>query len=305
VGDLTSGDSSATEIRRSTAATMIALSALWGSSYIFIEIALRDFSPGAVAFGRQLIAGLALSPWAFRALRTPGLRNMIPRLVALAVVMVAAPTILIATGQDSVEASLAGTLVATTPLLTAVLALRLDRSQRSQGKQAVGIGLGLCGVAFLFGLDLRGSADEALGGALILAASLGYAIGGFLLNGWFRDVPTLGLVGCTSGISAIVLLPLVLTADPVERGIELGPTIALVTLGLGGTAVGWFLYYTTIVTAGPRVAAVVQYLSPVFAVLLGVALVGNDLTFGLILGLALVLLGSRLAVDPRRPAPLA
>ena len=239
-----------------------------------------------------------LAPLAARLLRRGQLRGRVVAVCAAAVITVAGPSLLIAAGQRHVPASLAGILVATSPLLTTILALRLDPKQRSTGRQAVGIVVALAGVVALFGVDLTGGRDELVGGSLILLASLGYALGPFVIRRWLRDVKPFELAALTSAISAVVLLPPAAAALPIGD-VSGESAAALVVLGLGGTAVGWYLFYSLIATDGPRIAALAQYLAPGFAVVLGVSLLDEPVDAGVVVGLGLVLAGSWLATSTR------
>lgn len=279
---------------------LVLLGALWGLSYVLIEVAVDDLPASVVAFGRQLVAGLVLAPFAIRFARQVGAGSL-PRVAAVALVTVGAPSLLVAAGQEGVTASLAAILVSTSPVLTALLALGLDPEQRSGGLRLVGIGLGLLGVVLLFGLDLRGSSDEVVGGLLLVLAALGYALGPFLIRRWFAGARPLELAGATSLISAVALLPPALSALPAGDASS-GSILAVIALGVVGTAIGWALFYSLVATDGPRVAAVSQYLAPAFAVILGVTLLGDDLGAGAVMGLALVLLGSWLAASRDHPA---
>jgi drug/metabolite transporter (DMT)-like permease len=280
-------------LRRVAAAPLGLLALIWGSSYLFIEIALRGFDPGMVAFGRQLIGAACLAPFAISRglLRVP--RAQIPWIALIALVMVGAPTLLVAVGQQTVPSSLAGILVASTPILTAVLALRLDADERPDRRQLLGIVLGLIGVVLLFGLDLGDSVSAILGGGALVLASLGYALGGFIVKHKAADVPPLGLVVFGSAISAALLTPVAGLSLPTDTSFS--AIAAVVELGVIGTAAGWGLYYLLIRDVGLQRASIVQYLSPAVAVVLGVVILGEDLTLASVAGLALVVTGSWLA----------
>jgi drug/metabolite transporter (DMT)-like permease len=270
------------------------LSVLWGGSYVLLEVAVDGLPASVVACARQLIAGLLLAPFALALLRRCGDPRGLARLAAVALVTVGGPSLLVAAAQESVTASLAAVLVATSPVLTALLALRLDRGQRSSGARLLGIAVGLLGVVLLFGLDLRGDAEELVGGGLLVLAALGYALGPFLIRRWFADARPLDLAAATSLVSAAALLPPALAALP-DQAPSTGSVVATVALGAGGTTLGWALFYAIVARDGPRTAAVTQYLAPAVAVLLGVTLLAEPLDAGVVSGLALVLAGSWLA----------
>lgn len=277
------------------------LAAIWGSSYLFIDIALRSFDPAVVAFSRQALGAMCLAPIALRrgALRLP--EGSLGWLVVISVTMVGGPTLLVALGQQTVSSSLAGILIATTPVLTAALALRLAPTDAATPRQLFGVALGMLGIVSLFGLDLGDSRGALLGGAALLLASLGYALGGFLVQRHAQDVPPLGLVVYGSAISAVLLLPLAVPRLASTHP-DIGHAAALVELGVVGTAAGWLLYYRLIQTAGPQRASLVQYIAPAFSVVLGALILSDPVGVSTVLGLTMVLSGSWLAARSPRPA---
>lgn len=282
-------------------ARLLSLGALWGSSYIFIDLALDSIPAQVVAFGRQLLAGVALLPLVIGPWRRREFVGLRPRLILVSVVMVGAPSLLIALGQRHISASLAAILVATTPLLTAIIARRLGWTPSSY-MRVIGLMLGIVGVALLFGLDLRGSPAELLGASLVLLAAVGYAVGGFLVAATFTHVRPLALTGATSMVSAGLLLPTVATSTDIAAHATRSSILALIVLGLGGTAAGWWLYYGLLADGGPEVATLAQYLAPAFAVGLGTTLLGDDLTAAKSLGLTAIVSGSYLVSRQNRLA---
>src|SRR5687768_2483898 len=139
--------------RRSWAFALV-LSAIWGASYMFIEIARRDMSPALVAWGRVAAGAVVLV-----ALTAPrgllrGIRDSIGIVAVTAAIGVAGPFFLIAVGQQEISSSLAGILVSSAPLFTALLAGRVDQEERSTGRRLVGVALGFAGVVILLGVDL-------------------------------------------------------------------------------------------------------------------------------------------------------
>lgn len=291
-------------MRRYAPAVLVLLAAIWGSSYLFIEIALRDFDPAVVACARQSIAALCLTPIALRRGELHLGGDDVRWIIVIAVVMVGGPSLLVAVGQQRVSSSLAAILVSTSPLLTAVIAARFDPAERADRAQLIGIALGLAGVALLFGLDVGTSTGTVIGGAALLLASLGYAIGGFLVKHRAAQVPRLGLVVLGSAISAVLLLPAALVNLPAQTP-EPGPVFALLELGAVATAGGWALYYLLIKARGPQLASLVQYLTPALAVALGVLLLGEGLGVETIAGLMLVVIGSSLVARGSPAAALS
>lgn len=273
---------------------LLTLGALWGSSYLFIDLALRSIPATGVAFGRQLLAGLVLLPVVAGPWLRGDFKGLRRRLILLAVVMVGAPSLLVALGQRYVSASVAAILVATSPLLAAAIARHLDKLRWS-AERTGGLILGLLGVGLLFGVDLRGSSDELLGASLVLLASLGYAVGGFVVASTFNEIRPLALTGATSLVSSVLLAPGLLASPVNSSSVSVSSALALLILGVGGTACGWWLYYSLINADGPEVASLAQYLAPAFAVIFGASLLGDRLTVARILGLLAILGGSWLA----------
>src|SRR4051794_25847215 len=150
---------------------MSVLAALWGASYMFIKVAIDDVSPIIVVWVRLVLAALVLLPTAPRRGALRGLRPHLPVVALLSVVQVAAPFLLISFGEKHIASSLAGILVASAPIFTALLAFRVDREEMATGWRLVGILVGIVGVALLFGVDLSGDSAALLGGLMVLLAS--------------------------------------------------------------------------------------------------------------------------------------
>ncbi len=280
---------------------LLLLSAIWGASYLLIKIALRDLSFELVAFARITLAAVLLLPIAASRGALGPLRGRVGTIFALGAVQVAGPFALIAAGEQEISSSLAGILVATTPIFTAALAIRLDAAERSEGSRLVGVAVGLLGVAAVFGLDLTGSGSAALGGLAVVVASVGYAIGGFVVKSRLADAPAIGVVSAVMAASALLLLPAAaLTLPAAVPGA--GPLAAVGGLGFVGTGAAFVIFYSLIGRVGPARTMLVSYIAPAFAVVYGTTLLGEPLTAGKVIGLVLIVAGSRLGVG-RAQAP--
>src|ERR671910_2530320 len=161
---------------------LLVLAAIWGASYMFIKIGVRDLSPAMVAWSRIALAAIVLVGLAMARGALPRPRGLVGTLVLVGAIQVAAPFLLISAGEEEISSSLAGILVASAPLFTALLAIWVDHEERSQGLRLVGILVGIAGVALLLGVDLGGTSAELVGGLLVVLASLGYAIGALLVK---------------------------------------------------------------------------------------------------------------------------
>ena len=273
---------------------LLILAALWGSSYMFIKIGLEDLSPAGVVFARTVLAALVLLPFALRRDAFRGLRPLLPLAVVLAAIQVAGPFMLISAGEQHISSGLAGILVASAPIFTALLAPVFDTAERSSGTALAGILIGIVGVGLIFGVDL-GDAGSALGGGLmVLGATVGYAIGGFMIKRSFSALDAIGVVTVTMTLSALMTLPVAVATAP--GSVPGGGTIAaMVALGVGGTGIAFAIFYTLIAQLGPAKASLVAYIAPGFAVVYGVTLRGEELTVATIAGLVLIVGGSWLA----------
>jgi drug/metabolite transporter (DMT)-like permease len=290
-------------VNRRSLVLLLTLAALWGASYLFIKIALRGFSPAEVSSIRTGLAALVLLPLAIRRRALRGLGRRAPEVVLLGCVHMAIPLTLISLGERHIASSLAGILVAASPIFTALLAPLVDPSERSSGLRLLGVLIGIVGVVLLLGVDLGGDSKALIGGVMVVLAGLGYAIAGFIVKRRFKGAAPVGLVAGTTLSSAIVLAPAAILTAP-SHGPGLGPVAALTVLGVAGTGIAFVIYYTLLGTAGPAKASLVAYIAPGFSVFYGAAFLSESLTVTTFAGLFLILAGSWLAADGRLPKRL-
>jgi drug/metabolite transporter (DMT)-like permease len=279
---------------------LLALAAIWGASYMFIKIGLRDLSPAMVAFLRVALAAIVIVPIAASQGALRGLGAATGMLILVGAVQVAAPFLLIGLGEQEISSALAGILVATAPIFTALLAIWIDHEERSQGVRLVGILIGIGGVALLFGVDLSGSGNALLGGLAVVLASLGYAVGGFVVKHRLAELKPLGLTVAVMSASTVMLAPLALASFPSEPP-DLGPLAAVAALGVFGTGIAFVIFFGLIARVGPAKSFLVAYLAPGFAVFYGAALLDETITAATVAGLVLILAGSWLGVEGRLP----
>lgn len=277
-----------------------ALSALWGASYLFIKVALEDVSPAMVVFARTALAALVLLPFALRSRALAGLRERLWPVAILAFVQIAAPFMLISAGEEHLSSSLTGILVATAPIFTFLLAIKIDGDERVHGTGLLGVLLGIAGVVLLLGVDAGGGTAALAGGAMVILASLGYTLGAFYLKRHMTDVQPIGLVTATMLASALMTLPFAALTFPGEAP-GLDTVGSLAALGLLGTGLSFVLFYTLIARVGPGKASLVAYVSPGFAVIYGVLLLDEGFGVASFAGLLLILGGSWLAAEGRLP----
>ncbi len=282
---------------------LLILGAIWGASYLLIKIGLRDLSPGMVAFARVAFAAVVLVGIAASRRALGGFAGRTGWVIAIAATQVSGPFVLLAAGEQEISSSLAGILVASAPLFTALLAIWFDADERAEGARLAGVLLGVVGVALLLGVDLVGSADQLLGGLAVLLAGLGYAIGALLAKHRLADQPPIGVAAWVLVAGAALLVPAAVIGFP-DSTPALGPVAAVAVLGVVGTGIAFAIFYWLIAAVGPARTYIVTYLAPAFAVVYGVTLLDERITPAMIGGLALILVGSYLAVEGRSPLAL-
>jgi drug/metabolite transporter (DMT)-like permease len=275
------------------------LASFWGASYLFIKIGLRDLSPAMIVFARTALAALVLLGVASRLGALRGVRSRLGSVAVLALIQVAGPFLLITAGERHISSSLTGILVASAPIFTALLAIWVDQQERSHGLSLVGVIAGMVGVTVLLGVDAGGGTAALVGGLMVVLAGFGYAVGGFYLKRRLADLRPAGVGAATMAVSALVTLPFGLASAP--HSLHAGPAAAVAALGVVGTGIAFWIFYTLISTVGPAKASIVAYIAPGFAVVYGVTLLGESFTLGTAAGLALIVGGSWLAAEGRLP----
>jgi drug/metabolite transporter (DMT)-like permease len=273
----------------------LALGVIWGVPYLLIRIAVADMPPVFVAFARTLIGALLLLPVAMsRGELAPVLRHWKP-LLAFTLVEIAAPWWLLGYAETRINSSTAGLLIATVPVLTAGL-LALTGREPLDARRALGLAIGLGGVAALVGLDIDLSNGLAVCAAL--ATALGYAIGPIVISRYLSDVPPMGVIAASLALAALLYVPFVASAWPTHFTAE--ASLSVLALGVVCTALAFVLFFALIAEAGPARATVITYVNPLVALVLGVLLLNERLTVGMVVGFALVLLGSFFATSHRK-----
>lgn len=270
-----------------------ALALLWGSSYLWISLALRSFTPGQLTLGRIMLgAGLLVA-----VVGVPAVRRLLSDrtlwwpLIVAALLGNVVPFLLFAVAQQSIGSGQAGALNATTPLWALGAAL-LARRHSTSVRQVTGLLLGLAGAGLVLA-PWQDDTTELTGSllALLAAASYGAAYVYVAARLTSRGLPPTALAAGQLIAATLWLLPVApwLLSDPVEpTTVAVG---ALLVLGLGGTGAAYLLLYRIITDDGPVVAASVAYLLPVVALLLGAVVLGEAVTGVGVIGVAAVLLG--------------
>jgi drug/metabolite transporter (DMT)-like permease len=272
---------------------------VWGVPYLFIKVAVRELSPAALVLARTGIAALILVPLAARSNELRPLVRRWKPLLLFSAIEIAIPWLLLGHAEQRITSSLAGLLLAGVPLVTVVIAATTGDRERPGRTRSAGLLLGLAGVAAIVGVSLDGAG--ALPIAEVGAVAVCYAVGPFVLQRALADLPALGVIAASLGIAAVAYVPIGVFALPEElpSAEVIGSVFALAVVC---TAVAFLVFFALVAEIGPSRAMVFTYVNPAVAAVLGVAVLGEELTLGIVGGFVLVLVGSVLATRPP-PSP--
>jgi drug/metabolite transporter (DMT)-like permease len=276
---------------------LLALSAIWGASFMFIKVAARELDPATLIAGRIGLAALTLAlvvPVVVGGRATlRELRANLGPLVLVGILNTAAPFWLLSWGETRIDSGLAACIQAALPIFIAVIALGFFPAERVTGWRLVGLLLGFGGVALLVGVQPRG---QLLGALAVVGMALFYAVGGLLAGHLLKGVePLVVALGTTAAATLVVVGPGIARAPAHVPGWK---TIAsVVTLAVVGTALAYLISFELILGAGAGRSALVTYLVPPFALAYGAILLGETVGGAAIGGLALTLAGVALATD--------
>ncbi len=294
---------------------LVALALIWGSSFMFIKIAVRDLTPATLILGRLGLAAVTLAivvPLLVgRRTAVAELRAHWPALTLVGLLNTAVPFWLLSWGETRIDSGLASIIQASVPIFNALLAFGFFHDQRVTGRRLAGVAVGFVGVALLVGAQPQG---KILGALAVVGMASCYAVGGLLTRRYLAEArPQVVALG-TSLIAALVVSPFgVLQAPGHLPGWK--PIASVVVLGIGGTAVAYLLFFTIISGAGAAYASLVTYLVPPVALGYGAVFLGEGIGVAALVGLVLIFggvaLGTRLpgsrgttAAAPRlSPAP--
>jgi drug/metabolite transporter (DMT)-like permease len=268
---------------------LVALGAIWGSSYLFIKVGVRDLSPAVLIEIRLLCAAPVLVVFAVARYGWAALRSAWREGIVLGVLNAAVPFTLIAWGERYVDSGVAAVANSSVPIWLAILAVWFVPSERSTGLRAVGVALGLVGVAILAGVHPAGGWKGAAGTGLIIVASISYAAAN-LYAGRRMSVGGPVLAAASMAVAFVVLLPFALPTLPAHAP-GWKPVGSGVALGLLGTAIAQILSYRMIGIYGSSRSVLVAYMLPAFALVYGTVFLSESLTLQKLAGLVLILGG--------------
>jgi drug/metabolite transporter (DMT)-like permease len=291
---------------------LLLLASVWGASYLFIKVAVDDIAPAPMMAARTLIAAAVLLGyvvWRFGRRRAMSeLGTAWRHCLILGLLNAAVPFWLIAWGEQHIDSGLAAVVQASVPIFNALLVLKFLPHERLNGTRAVGLAVGLLGVAVVTGIHPEGGGLAVLGALAVVGSSLSYASAG--VYGQRAVSGTAGPVLAAGSMLAagVILLPFALFQLPAEvPGWK--ATASLLALALLGTALAQLVLFRVLALHGSARLSLVTYLMPGFALVYGAVLLDEEITPAILVGLGLILGGVALASGairlPRRASVTA
>ncbi len=282
-------------------AMFAAMSVIWGMPYLLIKIAVGGVSVPVLVLARVTIGAALLLPLALGRGQLSALKPVWRWVALFALVEIIMPWIVLSEAERSISSSLTGLLVASVPIIVALLGLVFRVGDRITATRWVGLLIGLAGVTLLAGPDLIGSGAAARSVAEVLFVALCYATGPLIATRKLDGIPPLAMTAACLSLAAVVYAPLAALSWPAAV-----PS-AKVLLSIAGlavicTAAAFLIFFRLIAEAGPARASVITYINPAIAVSLGVAVLGERVTPTMMAAFATILVGSVLATR-RGPRP--
>ena len=274
-------------------ALLAVLSLIWGGSFLFVGVAVRELPPLTIVAIRVLMAAFALLlVLKLMGVDLPRTRQAWAAFLGMSILNNVIPFTLIVWGQSHIASGLASILNATTPLFTVIVAHYLTADEHLTGQKFAGVIVGFIGVAVMIGAAAMASWDATILAQLaVLGAALSYGFSG-VFGRRFKTmgIPPLATAAGQVTVSSALLLPVALVVDqPWNLGLPSTETIlSLAALGLLSTAFAYLIFFRLLARAGATNVGLVTFLIPVSAILLGVLVLGETLAVRHFAGMALI-----------------
>ena len=279
---------------------IIILSILWGGSFFFEGVAVKEMPPLTIVLCRVALASIILLVIVYlKGDKMPSSPGLWGAFIIMGALNNLIPFSLIVWGQTHIESGLASILNAMTPIFSVVLAHFLAREERLTTNRITGVTIGWIGVAMLIGIEsLRGFGIEVMGQLAVVGATFSYACAAIYGRRFKGINPLIVATGMLCG-STIMMTPLALV---IEQPWNLSPGIttlmALFGLAAVSTSLAYIIYFQVLATAGPTNLLLVTFLIPVSAILLGVVVLAERLAWNAFAGMGLIFIGL-ISIDGR------
>jgi len=284
----------------------VAVAAIWGSSFLLIDIGLDAFPPGLITLvrvGSGAAALWALPPSISTRVGKPIAATKIDpgdrqRLLLLSVIWVAIPFTLFPIAEQHINSSVTGLLNGATPIFAATVAAVLLR-QRARGPLLFGLVVGFVGIALISAPSISDGSNQASGVFMVLGATVCYGFAINLAAPLQQKYGSLPLMARMLALATLWTLPYGLW-DIGEANWQIGPLIATLVLGVFGTGIAFAIMGTLVGRVGSTRASFITYLIPVVSLTLGIVFRGDTVAPIAVVGIALVIGGAFLASRARR-----
>lgn len=270
----------------------LSLGLIWGIPYLLIKVSVEYLSPEVIIFLRVFLAAMILMPVVIKRSYLRQLKGHWKWVFVFAIVEIAFPFGALTFAEINLSSSMTGLLIAAVPIISAIFAWRLGIDDRITGNRVLGLAIGIVGVASLVGLDVTGS--ELFSVALLGITVVGYALGPIIVSQKLSQAPALAAIAMAMVINSVIYAPLAFFSRPTES-VPVNVWLAVAVLGAVCTALAFLLFFSLVAEVGPARTTVITYINPAVAVILGVLVLSEPITLGLIIGFPLILLGSFLA----------
>jgi drug/metabolite transporter (DMT)-like permease len=270
---------------------------LWGIPYLFIRVAVdpdNGFSPAIVVFIRVFIGALILIPISIYDKSLFVAIKGWKYIAVYALFEMVIPWILIGTAEQSISSGLAGLLVASVPIFSTIIASMYGDKSVWHPRRLFGMAVGFLGVFLLVGIESFTGSSDPIAILMILGASVGYAYAVIYITRKMPGVSGVAINAIAMAMTALFYSPALFLLWP-DHKISLSATYSVIALGVFSTGIAFAVFFTVMAEIGPTRASLVTYMNTAFAVVLGVLILSEPLTIGIIVGLPLVLIGSYLA----------
>ena len=272
----------------------------WGIPYLLMKVAVADIPPAVIVCGRVLIGAAILIPIAIHqkvlmdAIR--GWRFVLP----YAIFEMMIPWILITNAEKKISSGLAGLLIATVPIWSTIFASMSGDKTVWHSKRLVGMLVGFIGLIGLVGYESIIGSSDPLSIAMMLVAAISYSYAVNTISQKLPDVSGIAINGLAMVITSIAYAPLMIVQFPEVSTVSTESAVSLLALGVFCTALAFISFFIVLKEIGPARASIGTYVNTAIAVVLGVLILSEPLTLGIIIGLPLVMIGSFLA--SRKPS---
>jgi drug/metabolite transporter (DMT)-like permease len=289
-----------TEQRRHWLVSYLAAVLIWGSSFLFIAVGATALPAFGVAFVRLLIGTITLYIIIkIKRYEIPKDFDTWKKFIVGGAFMSAIPFTLFAYAETEVTSALAGIVNSMTPVATVLALLLAFRTEKVTRAQLIGLGIGILGSMVLIGIWQGFGENELLPVLALFMATIGYGFGGPYIRRFIepKKLPAeVGAFGQVAG-GALIVLPFYLFAAPekVIGPIDLWVTFSMIALGALGSGIAYVAYYNVLKAAGSTIASSITLGTPIVAVFLGVAVLGESIHWYEPIGGAIIIFGAAVA----------